>query len=136
MVGNYESLVREFFSRMDGQGDLFSLLTDDVEFTYPKWGVAHGKSQLGQLFQDMGQYVASIAHNPQTFRFLSDRTQLVVLGRCSGQLQDGKVWGHDNTCGGGFCTNFEFRENLICRVRVYLDPDYADQTAPFYPWRK
>ena len=38
------------------------------------------------------------------------------------------------TPGGRFCNVFEFRDNLIARVHVYLDPDYVSEDEPRFRW--
>jgi hypothetical protein len=36
--------------------------------------------------------------------------------------------------GGHFCNVFEFRGDLISRVHIYLDPDYAGEDQPRFLW--
>jgi hypothetical protein len=36
--------------------------------------------------------------------------------------------------GGHFCNVFEFRGDLISRVHIYLDPDYASEDQPRFLW--
>ena len=131
-----EALAREVLKTMDAQGDIFALMTDDIELIYPKWGVAKGKAELGKFFQDIGGYVRSISHNPSSFRCTSDADRVFIEGRSTGTLVDGSAWSADGATGGRFCTSFRIRDGLICSMQVYIDPDYADQTSTVYPWRK
>ena len=136
MNPGHETLAREFFNRLDTQGDLFALFTDDVEMTFPKWGTARGKQQAGELLQGIGAYIRVIRHDPASFSVSCDGDRVIVEGLSSGQLADGSTWQPDGRCGGRFCTSFRLRDGYICRVAVYLDPDYADRTAGSYPWRR
>jgi ketosteroid isomerase-like protein len=131
-----EALARDFLKTMDAQGDVFALLTDDVEVLYPKWGMARGKADLGRLYQELAPYIRSTQHHPETFTCLSDKDCVFIEGQSSGQLVDGHSWKPDGACAGRFCTTFRIRDGLISRVLIYIDPDYCDQTAGFYPWRQ
>ncbi|NPC55923.1 nuclear transport factor 2 family protein [Caenimonas soli] len=131
-----EALCREFLKTMDAQGDVFALLTDDVELLFPKWGLARGKEDLGRLYQSLGPYIRSISHDASSFRYLSDGDRVCIEGVSSGELVDGRKWQPDGGTAGRFCTTFQVRDRLISRVFIYIDPDYTDQTAGFYPWRK
>ena len=48
MNAHKEALARDFLKMTDTQRDIFTLLTDDIVFTYPKWGTARGKEELGR----------------------------------------------------------------------------------------
>lgn len=134
MNSTNEALAREFLKTLDAQGDLLRLLADDVEMSFPKWGVARGKAEVVRFFQDIGSYLRAIRHDPDSFDVLSDGDRVHIEGLSSGQLVDGKAWQPDGQCAGRFCTSFRIRGGLINRFSVYVDPDYTDQTAGFYPW--
>jgi hypothetical protein len=136
MNARNEALAREMLKTMDAQGDAFALMTDDIEFVYPKWGAARGKAELGKFFQDMGGYVRSISHDQSSFRCTSEGDTVLIEGRSAGTLVDGRSWSAAGATGGRFCTSFRIRDGLISGIQVYIDPDYADQTTTVYPWRK
>ena len=136
MNARNEALAREMLKTMDAQGDVFSLMTDDIELVYPKWGRARGKAELGRFFQDMGGYVQSIVHDPSSFKCLSDDDRVVIEGESSGCLVNGRTWQSDGVTRGRFCTTFRLRDGLICSIHVYIDPDYTDQATAVYPWRR
>lgn len=129
------ALARDFLITMDAQGDFFSLMTDDVELTFPKWGTAHGKSNLGPFFQALGSYVAAIRHRPETFQFLvgerDGEARVCIEGLSEGKLHNGKAWS-----AGRFNVIYDFRERLISGIGIYIDPDYVDDTASHYPWQR
>jgi hypothetical protein len=111
-------------------------MTEDVEVMYPKWGVARGKAEVGQLYQDLALYVQSMNHDPARYTCMSDGQRVCIEGESSGQLVGGKSWQPDGECGGRLCTMFEIRGDLISRIYIYIDPDYCNQTANFYPWNR
>ncbi len=135
MNAHNEALARKFLKMTDTQGDIFTLLTDDIEFVYPKWGIARGKEELGKFYQEIATYVQSISHDPDTFSSLSNGDCVFIEGLSSGQLLDGTTWPATGAAGTRFCNSFRFRNGLISKVCIYIDPDYTDQTAEFYPWR-
>ncbi len=46
----------------------------------------------------------------------------------------GGQWKGGETPGGRFCNVFEFRDDRIARVHVYLDPDYLGEDEPRFRW--
>ena len=83
-------LAKQFLRTMDEGGNVFELLTDDVEVMYPKWGIAKGKEELGQLYTDLGPYLSSISHHTESFRCLTGDDQVCISGLSSGTLTDGR----------------------------------------------
>ena len=67
MNAHKEALARDFLRMTDTQRDIFALLTDDIVFTYPKMGTARSKEELGKFYQDIGAYIQTISHDPDTF---------------------------------------------------------------------
>ena len=128
-------LARAFLTTMDAHGDFFSLMTDDVSLTFPKWGTAHGKANLGPFFQALGSYVAAIRHRPETFQFLvgerDDQMRVCIEGLSEGRLQDGSAW-----TAARFCVIYDFRGRLVSGIHIYIDPDYVDGTSQHYPWKR
>ncbi|WP_219894218.1 nuclear transport factor 2 family protein [Aquisediminimonas profunda] len=129
-------LAQKFLRTMDEAGNVFELLTDDVEVMYPKWGIAKGKEDLAQLYTDLGPYLSSISHHAESFRCLTGDDQVCISGLSSGTLTDGRRWEPDGACGGQFCVWFSFREELISGIWIYIDPDYVDGTKGYYPWSR
>lgn len=127
----YKELGANFLATLDAMGDVFSLMTDDVRFEFPKWGVAKGKQEAGQFFQALGGYLAALRHPPETFTYYVGERRVAIEGRSVGKLQNGKSWE-----AGPFVVVYEFEGELINRVAIYLDPDYADETQSRYPWTR
>ena len=129
-------LAKQFLRTMDEGGNVFELLTDDAEVMYPKWGIAKGKEELGQLYTDLGPYLSSISHHTESFRCLTGDDQVCISGLSSGTLTDGRSWKPDGACRGQFCVWFSFRDELISGIWIYIDPDYANGTQTYYPWSR
>lgn len=127
----YIELGTRFLATLDAMGDVFSLMTDDVQFEFPKWGIARGKAEAGQFFQALGGYVAALRHPPETFQYYVGDRRVVIEGRSVGRLHNGKSWE-----AGHFVVVYGFAGELINRVAIYLDPDYADETQDRYPWTR
>lgn len=131
----HEAIAREFLLRLDAGGDLASLVTDDIDIWYPKWGRGRGKADFVRFYKETGQYISSMSHDHASLRILCVADTVVVEGRSSGKLTNGMTWQPVDDCLGAFCTIFRIRGDLISRFAVYLDPDYCDQTTSLYPWR-
>lgn len=127
--------AKAFLKTLDDQGDLFALVTDDIEIVFPKWGTVRGKEQLGHFFHDLGGYISSIAHDPATYICMSGEDHVAIEGVSSGSLVNGSRWPEGESTG-RFCSVFKFDGDLISHVRIHLDPDYTDATASHYAWRR
>ena len=125
----YIELATQFLATLDSMGNVFALMTETVAFDFPKWGTARGTAEVGAFFQALGSYVAAVRHPPETFRFLVGDRRVAVEGRSAGRLQNGKTWESAR-----FVVVYDFEGELISRVAIYLDPDYADETQGHYPW--
>ena len=44
-------------------GSILDLFADDAQVMFPKWGLATGKEQIGQLFTDVGSTLVSVQHH-------------------------------------------------------------------------
>lgn len=129
------ALAKQFLRTVDQQGDLSSLVTDDIQMTFPKWGTCMGTKDFPRYFADLGGYIRKIAHHPESFLCLAGDDHVAIEGFSSGELQDGSRW-PDKGTSGRFCTVFGFRGDRISHVRIHLDPDYCDATADHYAWRR
>lgn len=124
-----------FLRTLDEQGDLFALVTEEVEIVFPKWGTVRGKPQLEQFFHDLGGYISAIAHDVDSFICMSGDGHIAIEGLSSGTLVNGSRWPEGESTG-RFCSVFAFEGDLISHVRIHLDPDYCDATADAYAWRR
>lgn len=130
-----KSIVLEYFRRLDRGGELLRLFADDARVYYPKWGIATGHDEIGEMFGDVGGLVTSMSHDYETFNYVIDGDTVVVEGTSTGETSGGTEWRPDGTPGGGrWCDVFEVRDGKIQRLFIYLDPDYAGKDTNQYPW--
>src|SRR5215204_847554 len=114
-----KSLVVQYLKAFDRAGvtedggSILDLFADDARVYFPKWGVATGREQIGQMVGDV----------------------LAVEGTSHGEHQDGP-WraGEPEHGAGRWCDVFEIRDWKIQRCFIYLDPDYAGRDTARYPW--
>ena len=115
-------------------GSILDLFADGAQVYFPKWGVATGKDQIGQMFGDVGATLRSILHDYANFNWVMTGTDTFACeGTSVGEHRDGK-WQAGVTHAGRWCDVFEVRDGLIHRCFIYLDPDYAGLDTDRYPW--
>ena len=130
-----KSIIDAYFKRLDAGEDVLDLFAADAQVYFPKWGVATGTDEIGQLFGDLGSIVNMLAHDYAYFNYIVDGDTVVVEGTSSGETSEGVEWQPDDTPGGGrWCDVFEIRDGEIQRLFIYLDPDYAGEDTDRYPW--
>ena len=119
-------------------GSILDLFASDAQVYFPKWGIANGRDQIGQLFGDVGSRGKSITHHYASFNWIFSGSDLLACeGTSHGEHVDGPwragvpEWG-----AGRWCDVFEIRDWLIQRCFIYLDPDYAGKDTARYPWLK
>ncbi|SCU99665.1 conserved hypothetical protein [Cupriavidus necator] len=129
-----KAVALEYFKRMDRGESVLDLFDEHAEFCFPKWGVAHGRAQIEQLFGDLMGILESFRHDTAHANFIQQGDLLVVEGTSVGSLKSGETWRADVTHAGRWCDVFEIRDFRIQRCYVYLDPDYGGQDVGRYPW--
>jgi ketosteroid isomerase-like protein len=139
-----KSVVIEYLKAFDRAGktwdggSIVDLFADDAQVYFPKWGLAYGKQEIGQMFGDIGSTLKSIRHHFSHFNFIFSGSDLVVCeGTSEGEHRDG-AWraGAPEHLAGRWCDVFEIRDGKIQRCFIYLDPDYAGKDTARYPWLK
>jgi ketosteroid isomerase-like protein len=139
-----KSVALEYLKAFDNGGvtstgdSILDLFADDAQVYFPKWGVANGKEEIGQLFGDVGATLKWIRHDYSHFNWVFSGSDVVVAeGTSSGEHQNGP-WraGVPDWGAGRWCDVFEIRDFKIQRVFIYLDPDYAGADTERYPWLK
>jgi hypothetical protein len=51
-------------------GSIMDLFAEDAQVYFPKWGLANGKKEIGQLFSDVGGTITSILHHYSHFNWV------------------------------------------------------------------
>jgi ketosteroid isomerase-like protein len=135
-----KSVALEYLKAFDNKGvtssgaSILDLFADDAQVFFPKWGLATGKDQIGQLFTDFSALLRQILHDYATFNWVMTGGDVFACeGTSAGHHQDGP-WRAGVTHGGRWCDVFEVRDFLIQRCFIYLDPDYAGLDTRRYPW--
>jgi len=135
-----KSVALEYLKAFDNRGvtsdgrSILDLFADDAQVFFPKWGLATGKGQIGQLFTDFGGLIRSILHDYATFNWIMTGSDtFAVEGTSAGLHRDGS-WRAGGSHGGRWCDVFEVRDFLIQRCFIYLDPDYSGLDTSRYPW--
>ncbi|QUI61838.1 nuclear transport factor 2 family protein [Pseudoalteromonas sp. A22] len=123
-------LVTEYFKKIDaGDSSYLDLFHDDVTFFFPKFGDAVGKQALLEFGDKIGSSLNSIWHDIAHFNFIVSGKTVVVEGREGGVMRDGTHWPDNQISSGRFCSVFEFSDNLITRMHIYVDPDFSSQDS-------
>ena len=128
-------VIRELYVRMDaGREDMYDLLTEDVQFYLPKFGIGRGRAELKLCASGAAVALRSLAHDPNSFRFIEGTNGVVLEGYTTGETVSGNRFAGGKTPGGRFCGVYEFRGSLISRIYIYMDPDYGGADEPRFLW--
>ena len=132
---NRVRIVREYFRRCDaGTQDVVDLLTDDVQIYFPKYGIGVGRPSFFEFGSAVMATLESISHDVDNFKWIVADDAVVVEGTTRGVTRSGVAWEGGKTPGGRFCSTFEFRNDLISRMFIYLDPDFAGADRERFLW--
>ena len=132
---NAVGIAKQYFALLDaGSPALLDLLTEDVQIYFPKFGIGRGKQAFAEALTGIAGAIQSVEHPAESFVYIQQAERLAVEGRTRGVLKSGARWASGETPGGRFCNVFEFRGDLISRVHIYLDPDYAGEDRDRFLW--
>src|SRR4051794_37589152 len=91
-----KSVALEYLKAFDNAGttsdggSILDLFADDAQVMFPKWGLATGTQEIGQLFADIGGSLKSIHHHYSEFTWIFTGSDLVVVeGTSHGEHKDG-----------------------------------------------
>lgn len=87
-----KSVALEYFKRLDTGGDFFELFADGAREYFPKWDVAHGRTEIEKLFGDVGSTLSSIGHHYEHFTCVIHGDVVVVEGTSHGATADRIEW--------------------------------------------
>ena len=96
-----KSVALEYLKAFDNEGvtstggSILDLFADDAQVFFPKWGLATGKKQIGQLFTDFGGGIRHILHDYATFNWIMTGTDVFAVegtsaGECAGRYMAGR----------------------------------------------
>ena len=128
------ALTKEYFIRGDAKRpDLLELFHPDFQLYFPKFGIGRGPEAFLQMVSGFAGELESIEHDFTHYNFIATGPTVVVEGTTRGMMK-GQSWAAGETPGGRFCNVFEFRDGLIARIHVYLDPDYLGEDEARFRW--
>jgi hypothetical protein len=128
-------VAKEYFVRLDAASpQLLDLFTEDAQIYFPKFGIGRGHAALLEVLTGLGGSIESVQHLGDSFVYTQAGNRLAVEGMTRGVLKSGVRWAAGETPAGRFCNVFEFRGSLICRMHVYLDPDYGSGHERGFLW--
>src|SRR5688500_5724294 len=135
-----KSVALEYLKAFDNKGvtssggSILDLFADDAQVYFPKWGLATGKRQIGQLFTDFGGGIRHILHDYATFNWIMTGTDMfAVEGTSAGEHAEGACRAGVSPAGRRW-DGFQVRDFLVQRCFIYLDPDYGGRDTARYAW--
>ena len=137
-----KSVALEYLKAFDNGGvtstgdSILSLFATDAQVMFPKWGIATGRDEIGQMFGDVGGTIKQIVHHYSNFNWIMTGTDVFACEGTSHGEHEAGPWraGVPEWGAGRWCDVFEVRDFLIQRCFIYLDPDYAGGDKGRYPW--
>ena len=79
-----KSVIVEYLKAFDKAGktsdggSILDLFADDAQVYFPKWGIANGKKEIGQMFGDIGSTLKWILHHYSHFNYIFSGSDMVV----------------------------------------------------------
>ena len=128
-------IVKSYFEKIDhGDESITDIMTDDVQTYFPKFGVSVGKAEFMEAAKGLMGSLRSLRHDfdRMTLHFAGDH--VIVEGFESGVMADGTPWPVPGKSEGRFANVFEFEGQLIKRVFIYVDPDFASRNEQGFLW--
>ncbi|MEF3366821.1 nuclear transport factor 2 family protein [Methylocystis sp. 9N] len=128
-------VATDYFRKIDsGDPTIVDIMTDDVEVYFPKFGVGYGKAEFMELAKGLMGSLQSIQHDLDRMTFHVAGDHVIVEGFESGVMADGAPWPVEGRSEGRFANFFRFEGDLIKRVYVYVDPDFASAHKERFLW--
>ena len=129
-INERKNNIIKYFQKIDNGAideSYFNLFTEDVELYFPKYGFTKGKEGIKHFGETLGKQLNSIYHDIENFNFILSDKFIVVEGREGGETINGTKWPDNKISFGKFCNVFEFENDLIKRVHIYVDPDFTSE---------
>ena len=128
-------LTKQYFRKGDaGDQTVLDMFSDNVTLYFPKFGTRSGKAEIVNFIQGLLGNLQSLRHDVDTYRYIAAGNTVVVEGTESGVMKDGASWPVRGRTEGRFCNVFEFEGELISRVHIYVDPDFAGLDRDRFYW--
>ena len=59
-------------------GSILELFAEDAQVFFPKWGIAEGREQIGQMFGEVGAQLNAIKHDYANFNWIFGGSDTIV----------------------------------------------------------
>jgi hypothetical protein len=129
--------TKAYFKEVDDGRHPDELFALDFEFYYPKYGVGRGVEEFHEVAAGLAAAGYKVKHHLDRLNYIACGQQVIVEGITSGTDGEGKPWSGGETCGGRFCSVFDFTEDgFIKRMYVYVDPDHTGRDTGHFHWRR
>jgi len=129
-------MAKQYFLKGDaGDQTILNMFTDNVQLYFPKFGTRSGKGEVIAFIRGLLGKLESLKHEVDTYNYIASGNLVVVEGTESGVMKDGTTWPVAGGSEGRFCNVFEFDGDLITRVHIYVDPDFAGEDHDRFYWR-
>jgi hypothetical protein len=130
-------IVKSYFRRVDAGDFPAEYFTGDFEFFVPKYGVGRGINAFLEMATVVQATRIHSRHHQEQLSYMEAGNKVAVEGTTEGLGRDNVAWCGGKTSGGRFCSIFEFNEsNLIRRMYIYLDPDFAGADKERFLWKR
>jgi len=129
--------VKAFFEFGDGKNtkDIKGLFSKDIQVFFPKYGVRKGLPALMAMGASRYSMFPQMRHHIEDFKYIEQGNTVVVEGTTEGETANGRKWnGKDQVCG-LFVSVFDFKDEQIVRMHVYLDPDLGNEDHARYKFQ-
>ena len=115
-----KSVAVEYFKSFDrgytSDGRPFlELFAEDAIVYFPKWGIAHGREEIGRMFGDIGANFKWIRHHSHDFNYIFTGTDTLVIpayGR-------GTVWANGTAGPQDFTTEVTSTQPILAERAMY-----------------
>lgn len=130
-------IAKSYFRRVDAGEFPAEYFAVDFEFFVPKFGIGRGIDAFIEMARVVQATRIHSQHHQDELRYMEAGNKVAVEGTTEGLGRDNVAWCGGKTSGGRFCSVFEFDEkNLIKRMYIYLDPDFAGADKDRFLWQR
>ena len=125
----------EYFRKVDEAVlTLLDLLTDEIQFYVPKFGVGYGRAAVAEAASGLNASLRAIEHDFDRMNIMTSGDHVIIEGFERGISADGLPRPDPERSEGRYCNVFEFRALLIKCVHIDVDPDFRSTDRARFLW--
>ncbi len=114
------ALTKRFFAHLIAKKDMSDMISPEVEFFFPGFGVQEGITAYEQWSKNLHSSLELLDFDVDNFSYIAAGSNIVVEGTKSGRTKNQEAFR-----GLRFCAVFDIRGSLIERLYVYTDPQFV-----------